>query len=90
MIRSVMVKPTIYYIVIPDSNGHLLLETLSLSHVELLGNAPVRPGYNELSLQLATAACHAQRPNRNSLTKTSIRLHIYSDACSLYFDKLAC
>jgi hypothetical protein len=39
-------------------DGHLLLYTLS--HIELLGNAPVRPGYNELTLQLATAACHVQ------------------------------
>jgi hypothetical protein len=53
-------------------DGHLLLNTLS--HVEPSGNAPVRPGYNELTLQLATAACHVQRPNRNYLTKTSIKL----------------
>jgi hypothetical protein len=53
-------------------NGHLLLYTIS--HVEPLGNAPVRPGYNELTLQLATAACHVQRPlNCNSLTKRGIR-----------------
>jgi hypothetical protein len=39
-------------------DGHLLLYTLS--HVEPSGNAPVRPGYNELTLQLATAACHVQ------------------------------
>jgi hypothetical protein len=42
-------------------DGHLLLYTLS--HVEPSGNAPVRPGYNELTLQLAMAACHVQRPN---------------------------
>jgi hypothetical protein len=47
-------------------DGHLLLYTLS--HIEPSGNAPVRPGYNELTLQLATAACHVQRPNRNYLT----------------------
>jgi hypothetical protein len=51
-----------------NHDGHLLLYTLS--HVEPSGNAPVRPGYNELSVQLATAACHVQRPNRNSLTET--------------------
>jgi hypothetical protein len=43
-------------------DGHLLLYTLS--HIEPSGNAPVRPGYNELTLQLATAACHVQRPDR--------------------------
>jgi hypothetical protein len=56
-------------------HGHLLLYTLS--HIEPSGNAPVRPGYNELTLQLATAACHVQRPNCNSLTKTGIRLQNY-------------
>jgi hypothetical protein len=55
--------------------GHLLLYTLS--HVEPSGNAPVRPGYSELTLQLATAACHVQRPNRNSLKKTGIGLQNY-------------
>jgi hypothetical protein len=49
----------------------------ALSHIEPSGNAPVRPGYNELTLQLATAACHVQRPNRNYLTKTSIKLQNY-------------
>jgi hypothetical protein len=48
---------------LPMIDGHLLLYTLS--HIEPSGNAPVRPGYNELTLQLATAACHVQRPNRN-------------------------
>jgi hypothetical protein len=38
--------------------GHSLLYTLS--YVEPSGNAPVRPGYNELTLQRATAACHVQ------------------------------
>jgi hypothetical protein len=41
-----------------SNDGHLLLYTLS--HIEPSGNAPVRPGYNELTLQLATAACHVQ------------------------------
>jgi hypothetical protein len=58
-----------------ECDGHLLLYTLS--HIELSGNAPVRPGYNELTLQLATAACHVQRPNRNYLTWTSIKLQNY-------------
>jgi hypothetical protein len=40
----------------PHIDGHLLLYTLS--HVEPSGNAPVRPGYNELTLQLAMVACH--------------------------------
>jgi hypothetical protein len=40
----------------PGPHGHLLLYTLS--HVEPSGNALVRPGYNELTLQLAMAACH--------------------------------
>ena len=57
------------------SNSHLLLYTLS--HIKPSGNAPVRPGYNELTLQLATAACHVQRPNRNYLTKTGIGLQNY-------------
>jgi hypothetical protein len=57
------------------SNGHLLLYTLS--HIEPSGNAPVRPGYNELTLQLAMAACHVQRPNLNYLTKTNIILQNY-------------
>jgi hypothetical protein len=38
-------------------DGHLLLYTLS--HIEPSGNAPMRPGYNELTLQLATAACQS-------------------------------
>jgi hypothetical protein len=53
---------------IPFGDGHLLLYTLS--HVEPSGNAPVRPGYNELTLQLATAACYVRRPSRKSLLKT--------------------
>jgi hypothetical protein len=58
-----------------SSNGHLLLYTLR--HIEPLNSASVRPQYNELTLQLATAACHVQRPNRNYLTKTSIKLQNY-------------
>jgi hypothetical protein len=46
---------------IEPADGHLLLYTLS--HIEPSGNAPVRSGYNELTLQLATAAWHVQRPN---------------------------
>jgi hypothetical protein len=52
-------------------DGHLLLYTLS--HIEPSGNAPMRLGYNELTLQLATAACHDQRPSRNPLAKTGFR-----------------
>jgi hypothetical protein len=52
-------------------DGHLLLYTLS--HIEPSGNAPVRPGYNELTLQRATAACHVQCPNSNSLMKVCIK-----------------
>jgi hypothetical protein len=59
-----------------ENDGHLLLYTLS--HIEPSGNAPVRPGYNELTLQRATAACHVQCPNSNSLMKTCIKtLQVY-------------
>jgi hypothetical protein len=56
--------------------GHLLLYTLS--HIEPSGNAPVRPGYNELTLHRAIAACHVQCPNSNSLMKRCIKsLQVY-------------
>jgi hypothetical protein len=59
------------------ADGHLLLYTLC--HVEPgIGRCSGETGpYNELTLQLATAACHVQRPNRNSLTKTGMRLQNY-------------
>jgi hypothetical protein len=59
-------------------DGHLLLYTLS--HVEPSGNAPVRPGYNELTLQLATAACHVQVFESSKHT-TSMLKHVPMEAC---------
>lgn len=49
----------------------------ALSHVEPSGKLPVRPGYNELTLQLATAASHVQcsrlRQIRNTQSQSNQR-----------------
>jgi hypothetical protein len=62
----------------------MVLLLYTLSHVEPSGNAPVRQGYNESTLQLAMAACHDQRPNRNYLTKTSIKLRKNEECMSQF------